>query len=271
MSLGNMTRKVLKLVLIFGMLCVITACIAKGIGMTSQSIYSETPQTLETETTSFAPSATRTYTPSPTLTPTRTETPTETITPSPTECVPPVLDLPFDPEKIIHTQFNRPNGTYDGIDWFDDDPTANYKDWRGLRSTHDGHMGTDFVLPDGTEIYAAAAGKVINGIRGDGTKGDRIEIAHGCGYYTSYQHVDPLVKIGEIVEQGQLIATTVLNPGFDPHLHFAIMTNSIPTGYTFYFDGKNAIDPMLACWWSDEALVQLESMPEVKGHHLCEK
>lgn len=90
----------------------------------------------------------------------------------------------------------------------------------------------DFAVPEGTEIYAAADGIVIDvkddsNVNGRDIKywneGNYIIIKHN-DEFTQYEHLKfkgVLVKVGEIVKQGQTIGYSG-NTGYSggPHLHF---------------------------------------------------
>jgi murein DD-endopeptidase MepM/ murein hydrolase activator NlpD len=111
--------------------------------------------------------------------------------------------------------------------------------------THITHVGpdsryaVDFALPDGTPVYAAREGTVIN-LRHDAFIGaldpmllDRanvIEILHDDGTIAVYAHLhwDSIrVHVGQRVGVGEYIADSG-NTGFSsgPHLHFAVWRNS---------------------------------------------
>ena len=95
------------------------------------------------------------------------------------------------------------------------------------------HSGIDIALPIGRNVVAAAAGRVVWGGWVSGY-GQTVIIEHQNGYRTLYAHNDrALVKGGDWVKQGQLIAKSG-NTGRStgPHLHFEIQK-----------DGK-AQDPM---------------------------
>ena len=95
----------------------------------------------------------------------------------------------------------------------------------------------DFVVPEGTQVRAAADGKVIE-TKSDSTihgKTDRfdeftnyIEIEHRNGEYSWYEHLKKngvLVKPGERVKRGQVIGysgETGWIAHLGPHLHFMV-------------------------------------------------
>lgn len=91
------------------------------------------------------------------------------------------------------------------------------------------HEGLDFVAPRGTPIRAASGGLVVRAGVQPGY-GRMVEIDHGNGLRTRYAHASSLlVKTGDLVRQGQLIArvgSTGRSTG--PHLHFEIRMADYP-------------------------------------------
>lgn len=132
-----------------------------------------------------------------------------------------------------------------------------------LRITHttpDSEYAVDLAVPDGTPIYAAREGMVIN-VRHDYFRGapdmamldqaNVVEILHDDGTIGIYAHLhweSIRVQPGQSVRRGQYIAdsgNTGLTTG--PHLHFAVIRNagqraeSVPV--QFAGSGGTAITP----------------------------
>lgn len=112
------------------------------------------------------------------------------------------------------------------------------------------HYGLDWAAPEGTPIYAAAAGRVIAahctsptcdrpGSLGTPGSGLVVIIDHGEGVATLYAHAVALaVNAGELVEAGQTIAwvgSTGNSTG--NHLHFQVHIGHPPV------DSSTAVDP----------------------------
>lgn len=110
------------------------------------------------------------------------------------------------------------------------------RDWRGGQLTYDKHLGTDFVVPVGTPVTAAAAG-VVRCARSESVGGRYLWIDHGGGYSTVYQHLsEALVREGQKVARGELVARSGASglaiesffPLVPPHLHFALFVDGVP-------------------------------------------
>lgn len=88
------------------------------------------------------------------------------------------------------------------------------------------HEGLDFAGKTGTPVVAVAAGIVTWSDLRYGY-GNMIELSHGNGYVTRYAHNNKnLVKVGEKVERGEVIATmgsTGRSTG--THVHFEVIYN----------------------------------------------
>jgi len=110
------------------------------------------------------------------------------------------------------------------------------------RFTHaspEAQYAVDIALPDGTPVYAAREGTVIN-LRHDSFRGaaspvmldqaNMVEILHDDGTMAVYAHLhwdSVRVQPGQHVRRGEYIADSG-NTGFTtgPHLHFAVIRNA---------------------------------------------
>jgi len=105
------------------------------------------------------------------------------------------------------------------------------------------HPGVDLVASTGTQILAAAGGRVIHAGPESGY-GNAVEIDHGNGLMTRYGHASRIVvQQGDLVLPRQHIAdvgSTGRSTG--PHLHFEVLVNGAPvdpTGYLALFMGPS--------------------------------
>jgi hypothetical protein len=111
------------------------------------------------------------------------------------------------------------------------------RDFRGKKLTYDSHNGTDFAIPIGTKLLAAAPGKVVL-VKSEFNRGGlKIFIDHGQGLMTCCAHLArQLVQEGQFVQRGQAIAITgysgldslVTFPFGTPHVHFNTWLNGEP-------------------------------------------
>lgn len=96
----------------------------------------------------------------------------------------------------------------------------------GVRKLHD---GTDFGVPCGTPVHAAAAG-TVTGIPTNSAYGNRIIVRHRPGLETSYNHLSSRsVSVGDHVPSGEVVGrsgNTGLSTGC--HLHFMVMKDGRP-------------------------------------------
>ena len=118
-------------------------------------------------------------------------------------------------------------------------PTALGRISRGFTGQYpENHNGIDIAAPTGTEIYAAESGTVTKALYTSVGNGIYTVIDHG-DYTTLYSHCSELlVKMGQTVEKGDVIAlvgSTGNSTG--PHLHFGVYnkaTESYENPYNFF-------------------------------------
>ena len=99
------------------------------------------------------------------------------------------------------------------------------------------HGGLDFAAPQGTPIYATAAGVVkVAGNLGNGY-GNHVVINHGYGYETLYGHMFRInVRPGRSVKRGEIIGyvgSTGKSTG--PHVHYEVHKNGRPLDPVYFF------------------------------------
>ncbi|MDR3575091.1 MAG: peptidoglycan DD-metalloendopeptidase family protein [Anaerolineaceae bacterium] len=96
------------------------------------------------------------------------------------------------------------------------------------------HAGIDFAAcASNLNIYAAAPGKVVyTGLQV--VRGNTTIIDHGWGVYTCYYHQSQiLVKVGDMVQQGQMIGQIgATGRVTGPHLHFEVWVNGFQVSPT---------------------------------------
>lgn len=99
------------------------------------------------------------------------------------------------------------------------------------------HHGVDYLIPEGTAVFATADGVVLSLSEKNTSHGKAITIDHGNGYQTSYSHLlDIRVKKGQKVKRGDIIAMSG-NSGlsFAPHLHYEVIFNGTRVDPVHYF------------------------------------
>lgn len=89
------------------------------------------------------------------------------------------------------------------------------------------HGGMDIAVPEGTPVAASSDGIVTLAAPGLFYSGNVVIIDHGYGLHTIYAHLSEIkVNRGEIVKQGQIIATSGKTGRVTgPHLHWGASLN----------------------------------------------
>ncbi|WP_285728092.1 peptidoglycan DD-metalloendopeptidase family protein [Psychromicrobium xiongbiense] len=94
----------------------------------------------------------------------------------------------------------------------------------------DMHTGQDFAVACGTQVFAAAGGTVTFAGWSNNGGGNRVEIDHGNGLTTTYNHNSAIkVTVGQKLNRGDLVSlsgTTGASTGC--HLHFEVLIDGKP-------------------------------------------
>jgi murein DD-endopeptidase len=111
------------------------------------------------------------------------------------------------------------------------------RDFRGGQRTYDGHLGTDFAVPIGTTVVAAAPGVVVHVASHATSGGLKVCIDHGAGLLTTSNHLSrALVRPGDLVRRGAPVGLSgasglelaLFFPWLPPHLHFNVWLGGEP-------------------------------------------
>ncbi|RAX50482.1 M23 family peptidase [Arthrobacter sp. AQ5-05] len=88
------------------------------------------------------------------------------------------------------------------------------------------HNGLDYAVPMGTPVKASASGTVVQAAWA-GHSGYRVQIDHGNGLETSYNHNSVLkVSVGQKVRVGDVVALSgSTGNSTGPHLHLEVIVN----------------------------------------------
>lgn len=110
------------------------------------------------------------------------------------------------------------------------------RDFRGKRLTYDSHNGTDFVVPPGTVVTAAAPARVV-GVRQEWNRGGlKLYLDHGRGLFTTSNHLGRvLVDVGDVVRRGEPVALSAYSgadgfltfPWVAPHVHYNVALGGV--------------------------------------------
>ena len=111
------------------------------------------------------------------------------------------------------------------------------RDFRGGQLTYDGHVGTDFAVPVGTEVTTIAPG-VVRSVQKEMQRGGlKVVVDHGAGLLSTSNHLArTLVRPGQRLERGQALGLSGMSsvdgvlffPWLAPHLHLNVLLNGEP-------------------------------------------
>ncbi len=109
----------------------------------------------------------------------------------------------------------------------------------GIAGASTNHMGIDIGAPELTPVYAAGSGNVIRSSY-NSARGNYIEIDHGNGVSTLYQHLNTRgCDVGDEILQGQYIGLVGhTGVGSGAHLHFEVKVNGICRDPMTIFQGE---------------------------------
>ena len=145
---------------------------------------------------------------------------------------PPLLPVPWALSPYDHFYFTRPIAA-DNVSW----PSPDYRYGDLFPDSDIVHTGIDIAADRGTQVHAAAAGKVTwageglyRGINSDEDPyGLAVAIRHDFGFdqreiYTIYAHMDRIgVQVGQYVETGETLGNVgSTGNATGPHLHFEV-------------------------------------------------
>jgi murein DD-endopeptidase MepM/ murein hydrolase activator NlpD len=150
------------------------------------------------------------------------------------ELIDPVNTLPEEEELFALGSIITDRDLWDGSFSYPVDDACIRSPYGSIRSYNNGpydtfHTGIDFgTCASNLNIYAAGSGRVV--FAGSWfVRGNSVVIDHGWGIFTGYWHQESIaVKVGDIVEEGQIIGTigsTGRSTG--AHLHLEMLVNDV--------------------------------------------
>jgi murein DD-endopeptidase MepM/ murein hydrolase activator NlpD len=90
------------------------------------------------------------------------------------------------------------------------------------------HGGTDFDVPRGTPVAAAAAGRVAF-VGPLAIRGNSVIVDHGMGVFSGYHHLSRTsVQVGQQVAAGDLVGYSGASGlATGPHLHWEVIVSGV--------------------------------------------
>lgn len=145
---------------------------------------------------------------------------------------------------------------------------------------YDGHPGYDYSAVTGTEVKAAASGRVVNfngsrcvpkGISAGCVAWGAVGIDHGNGYVTQYMHlssVNTRITIGAEVQAGEVIGASgnkaPAGINLSAHFHFEVLKRAVivPPGTPDNIDNYKIVDPY---GWTGSGSDPLQSVTQIQN------
>ena len=169
-----------------------------------------------------------------------------------------LLRITFDQDRTFNIAFTQgfltlpysiETGSYITTQFFDVDRREGFiRDWQGGQETYDQHLGTDYRLPVGTPVIAAAPGRVVSS-EYDSKSGNVVTISHGL-FITRYGHLKKgEVRTGDTVLRGQRIGLSGSTGewlGQFPHLHFELNVMILPSIDVY----RDVTNPESVSYWT---------------------
>jgi murein DD-endopeptidase MepM/ murein hydrolase activator NlpD len=130
------------------------------------------------------------------------------------------------------------------------------------------HLGVDFGAPEGTRVFAVAAG-VVETAAWSGEAGRMVRLRHAGGYETSYLHLSGFaagIHAGARVEQGQVVGYVgMTGTATGPHLDYRVAKNGTYMNPLTAFGRVQAGEPLSPAALADFARVRDTAAAELQS------
>jgi len=130
------------------------------------------------------------------------------------------------------------------------------------------HLGVDFGAPEGTRVFAVAAG-VVETAAWAGEAGRMVRLRHAGGYETSYLHLSGFaagIRAGARVEQGQVVGYVgMTGTATGPHLDYRVAKNGTYMNPLTAFGRVQAGEPLSPAALADFARVRDTAVAELQS------
>ena len=133
------------------------------------------------------------------------------------------------------------------------------------------HSGVDYGVPTGTPVYAPVNGTVTSYVWGQ-YHGNVVQIRDGAGRYHRLMHNSQLlVRPGQVVAEGQLIARAgATGQGVTgPHVHWDISTEPNPTSFVGFISPASLLFVPNTPSAPQRQLQSFVTLPKAAGTWAC--